>query len=167
MQQRNGGSNSTAVAAVAAAQQHDGGSYLGRLSPSGIGVHMLPSWEEFHNLGLAFFWAGRGGQEDGGNGLQEKNNDKETMMTTNDCSGRRRNAKGQWKRNIIAIGRRWGWHGRTSCRLPPLPVVGRHHSREEGCGLEKLFSRGNVNADKDDGANEDGWFRMNVPPLII
>jgi hypothetical protein len=67
---------------------------------------MLPSSEEFHDLGLAFFWAGGGGQEDGGDGLRKKNNDKGTMTTTNDCSGRgRRNAKGRWKRNIIAIGR--------------------------------------------------------------
>jgi hypothetical protein len=129
---------------------------------------MLPSLEEFHDLGSAFFRAGGGGQEDGGDGLQENNNDKGTMTITNNCSGRgRRNAKGLWKRNIIAIGRRWGWHGRTSCRLPSLPVVGRHNSREEGCGSETLFSRGDVDANEDDGANEDGWFQMNVPPLII
>jgi hypothetical protein len=141
---------------------------LGQLSPSGIGVHMLPSSEEFHDLGLALFRAGGGGQGDGGDDLQEKNNDKRTMMTTIDCSGRgRRNAKGRWKRNIIAIGWRWGWHGRMSCRLPPLPVVGRHHLREEGCGSETLFSCGDVDVDKDNGANEDGWFQMNVPPLII
>ena len=129
---------------------------------------MLPSSEEFHDLGSAFFRAGGGGQEDGGNGSREKNNDKGTMTITNDCSGRgRRNAEGRWKWNIIAIGRQWGWHGRTSCRLPPLPVVGRYHLQEEGCGSGMLFSCGDVDADKDDGANEDGWFRMNVPPLII
>jgi hypothetical protein len=36
-----------------------------------------------------------------------------------------------------------------------------------GMRLGKLFSRGNVDADEDNSANEDGWFRMNVPPLII
>ncbi len=129
---------------------------------------MLPSLEEFYDLGSAFFWAGGGGQEDGGDGSREKNNDKGMMTITNNCSGRgRRNAKGRWKRNIIAIGRQWGGHGRTSCWLPPLLVIGRHHSREEGCSLETLFSHGNVYADEDDGANEDGWFRMNIPPLII
>ncbi len=129
---------------------------------------MLPSSEEFHNLGLAFFQAGGGGQEDGGDGSREKNNDKGTMTITNNCSGRgRRNAEGRWKQNIIAIGRQWGWHGRTSCWLPPLPVVGQHHSREEGCGSETLFSCSDVDADKDNGANKDGWFQMNVPPLII
>ncbi len=36
---------------------------LGRLSPSGIGVRMLPSSEKFYDLGLAFFRAGGGGQD--------------------------------------------------------------------------------------------------------
>jgi hypothetical protein len=51
--------------------------------------------------------------------------------------------------------------------VPPQPVVGRHHLQEEGCGSETLLSHGNVGADNNNGANEDGWFRMNVPPLII
>jgi hypothetical protein len=47
---------------------------------------------------------------------------------------------------------------------PPWPVVGRHHSKE-GCGSETLLSCGNVD-NGDDSANDDGWFRMNKPPLI-
>jgi hypothetical protein len=88
------------------------------------------------------------------------------MTTTNDCSGRGRgNAEGQWNRNIIAMGRRWQWHRGTSCRLPPWPVVSRHQSREERCGSETLLSRGDVD-NKDNGANDDGKFQVNVPPLI-
>jgi hypothetical protein len=47
---------------------------------------------------------------------------------------------------------------------PPRPVIGRHHSREEGCGSETLSSRGDV--DDVDGENDDGWFQMKVPLLI-
>jgi hypothetical protein len=146
--------------------------------------HMMPSSDEFHHLGLAFvccpprmsftiwdrhsFGWEEEDEEDDGNGLQEKNNDKDTMTTTNGCSGHgRRNSKERWNQNIIAIGRQWRWHGRMSCWLPPRPVVGRHHSREEECGLKTLSSCSDVNAAGDDGANEDGWFQMNVPPLII
>ncbi len=35
---------------------------LGRVSPSEIGVRMLPSSDEFHDLGSAFFLAGGGGR---------------------------------------------------------------------------------------------------------
>jgi hypothetical protein len=145
---------------------------------------MLPSSDEFHHLGSAFvccpprtsftiwdrnsFGREEEDEEDDSDGLREKNNDKGTMTTTNDCSGHERhNDEGRWNWNIIAIGRRRRWHGRTSRRLPPRPVVGRHHSREEGCGSETLSSRGGADAAADDGASEDGWFRMNVPPLII
>jgi hypothetical protein len=101
---------------------------------------MLPSSDEFHHLGSAFvcypprtsftIWDRRSfGREEedeeyDGDGSREKNNDKGTMTTTNDCSGRgRRNAEGRCNRNIIVIGRRWRWHGRTSRRLPPRLVV--------------------------------------------
>jgi hypothetical protein len=46
----------------------------------------------------------------------------------------------------------------------PWFVVGQHHSWEKGCGSEMLSSCGDV--DDNDGANDDGWFQMNVPPLI-
>jgi hypothetical protein len=78
------------------------------------------------------------------------------MTTTNDCSGRgRRNAKGRWNQNIVAIGRRRRWHRGTSRRLPPRSVVGRHHSREEVCGSETLSSCGDVD-NNDDSAKDDG-----------
>ncbi len=107
-------------------------------------------------------------KDNDGNGLQERDHYNGTMMTTNDCSGcGRRNPKGQGIRNILAIGRQWRWHRGTSCRPPPpWPVVGRHHSREEECGLETLSSLGNVIVDNDDGANDNGQFQMVVPPLI-
>jgi hypothetical protein len=97
---------------------------------------MLPSSDEFHHLGSAFVccpprmsftiwdWRSFGreeeDEEDDGDGSREKNNDKGTMTTTNDCSGHgRHNFEGRLNRNIIAIGRRWRWHSRTSRRLPP------------------------------------------------
>ncbi len=52
--------------------------------------------------------------------------------------------------------------------LPSLPVVGQHHLQEEGCGLETLSSCGIVDDNNDNkSANDDTWFRMNVPPLIV
>jgi hypothetical protein len=64
-------------------------------------------------------------EEDDSDGLQERDNDKGTMTTTNDCSGRgRRNAKGRWNLNIVAIGRQRQWHRGTSRQLPPRLVVG-------------------------------------------
>ncbi len=78
------------------------------------------------------------------------------MTTINDCSGLgRRNAEGRWNQNIVAIGRRRRWHCGTSRQLPPRPVVGRHRSREEGCGSETLSSCGGVDND-DDSTNDDG-----------
>ncbi len=91
------------------------------------------------------------------------------MTTTNDCSGRgRHNAKQRWKWNIIAIEQQQQWHRGMSCWFPPQPVVGQHHSQEEGCGSKTLLSCSNVdnNNNNDDGANDNGWFQMNVPPLI-
>jgi hypothetical protein len=56
---------------------------------------MLPSSDEFHDLGSAFFRGEEEGEEDDSDSLRERDNDKGTMMTTNDCSGRgRRNAEG-------------------------------------------------------------------------
>jgi hypothetical protein len=49
---------------------------------------------------------------------------------------------------------------------PPLPVVGQHHSQEEGCGSKMLSSCCNVDDNDDDGANDDGQFRMSIPLLI-
>ncbi len=47
------------------------------------------------------------GKDDDGNGLQERDDYKGKMMTTNDCSGHgRHNAKGQWSRYIVAIRQR-------------------------------------------------------------
>jgi hypothetical protein len=40
---------------------------------------------------------------------------------------------------------------------PPPPVVGQHHSREEGCVLETLSSCGNVD-NINDGGNDNGRF---------
>jgi hypothetical protein len=129
---------------------------------------MLPSLDKFHNLGSGSFGRVEEDEEDDGNGSREKNNDKGTMTTTNDCSGHgRRNAKEQWNWNIIAIWRQWRWYGRTSHWLPPWPVVGRHHWREEGCSSKMLSSCSNVDAANNNGANEDGWFQMNISPLII
>ncbi len=55
----------------------------------------------------------------------------------------------------------------VSSAPPPGPIVGRHHSREEGCGLETLLSCSDVDDDdNNDGANDGEWFQMNVPPLI-
>jgi hypothetical protein len=45
------------------------------------------------------------------------------------------------------------------------PAVGRHLSRKEGSILETLLSRGDVGNDNN-GANDDGRFQMNLPPLI-
>jgi hypothetical protein len=72
---------------------------------------MLPSLDKFHHLGLVFvccpprtsftIWDRRffgreeEDEEDDGNGSREKDNEKGTMTTINDCSGHgRRNAKG-------------------------------------------------------------------------
>ncbi len=57
-------------------------------------------------------------------------------------------------------------HHGTYRQIPPRPVVGRHHLREEGCGSETLSSYGDVDND-DDGVNDDGRFRLNVPPFLI
>jgi hypothetical protein len=105
-------------------------------------------------------------EDDDGEGLQERDDYKGTMTTINDCSGcGRRNAKGRWNQNIIVIRRQRQWHCGTSCWLTPQPVVGQHHSREEGCGSEMLSSCGGVDND-DDSENDNGWFQMNVPPMI-
>jgi hypothetical protein len=104
--------------------------------------------------------------DDDSDGSQERDDDEGTMRTTNDCSGRgRRNTEGRWNQNIIATGRRRRWHHGKSRRLPPRPDVGRHHSREKGCGSETLLSCGIVYND-DDSANDDGRYRMNVTLLI-
>ncbi len=44
---------------------------------------------------------------------------------------------------------------KVSLAPPPRPVVGRHHLREEGCGLETLSSFSNVVNDDNNGANDD------------
>jgi hypothetical protein len=59
-------------------------------------------------------------KDNDGNGLQERDNYKGMMTTTNDCSGHgRRNAKGRWNRKIVAFGWRWQWHHGKSHWLPP------------------------------------------------
>ncbi len=88
------------------------------------------------------------------------------MTTANDCSGRgRHNTKGRWNQNTVAIWQQRQWHHGTS-HPPPPPVDGRHHSWEEGCGLETLLSCGNVDNDNNSGANDNVRFQTNVPPLI-
>ncbi len=97
-------------------------------------------------------------QDDDGDCSQERDNYKGAMTATNDCSGRgRRNAEGGLNQNIVAIGRRQQLHRGTSRWLPSPPVVGRRHSREEGCGSETLSSCGDVN-NNDDSANDVGRF---------
>ncbi len=66
----------------------------------------------------------------------------------------------------LRIGRQWRWHHGTSCWLPSWPIVGQHHLRVEGCGSEMMSSCSNVNNDNDNGANDDGQFRLIVSPLI-
>jgi hypothetical protein len=56
--------------------------------------------------------------------------------------------------------------GRRCLVDSPPPSFGQHHLQEEGCGLEMLSSCGNVDNNNDNSANDDGWFRMNVPLLI-
>jgi hypothetical protein len=130
-----------------------------------IVVVCCPPWMSFTIWDRHSFRREEEDTEDDSNGSRKRDNNKGIMTTTNDCSGRgRRNAKGRWSQNIVAIGRRRRWHRGMSRWLPPLPVVGRHHSREEGGGSEMLLSWGNV--DNNDGANDNGWFQMNVPSLI-
>jgi hypothetical protein len=53
----------------------------------------------------------------------------------------------------------------VSLAPPSRPVVGRHLSQKEGSSSKMLLSCGNVN-NNDDGANDNGRFQMNIPPLI-
>jgi hypothetical protein len=130
-----------------------------------IVVVCCPPWMSFTIWDRPSFRQEEEDTEDDSNGSRKRVNNKEMMTTTNDCSGHgRRNAKGRWNQNIVAIGRQRQWHRRMSCWLPPLPVVRRHQSREEGGGSEMLLSCGNIG--NNDGANDDGWFQMNVPSLI-
>ncbi len=123
-------------------------------------VVYCPPWMSFTIWDRCSFRREEEDEEDDSNGSQKRDNNKVTMTTTNDCSGHgRRNTKGRWSRNIVAIGRQRRWHRGTSRWLPPRPVVGRHHSREEGGGSETLLSCSDVD-------DNDGWFQMNVPSLI-
>jgi hypothetical protein len=68
---------------------------------------MLPSSDESHNQGSAFFWDQEEDKDKDGGGLRERDDYKGKMTTTNDCSGHgRRIAEGRWNRNIVAIKRR-------------------------------------------------------------
>jgi hypothetical protein len=120
---------------------------LGQVSPSGTGVHMLSPKTSFMIWDRCSFGREEEDEEDDGDSSREKNNDKGTMTTTNNCSCHGwHNAEGRWNRNIIAIRRQWQWHGRMSRQIHPWPVIGQHHSRKEGCGLEMLSSGGDVDA---------------------
>ncbi len=69
-------------------------------------VVCCPSWMSFTIWDWRSFRREEEDEEDDSNGSRKRDNNKGTMTTTNDCSGHgRRNAKGRWNRNIVAIGR--------------------------------------------------------------
>ncbi len=134
--------------------------YVARIAPPmlpAVIVVCFPPWtrvtiRDWHSFGR------EEDDEDNDGDCSQERYDYEMMTATNDCSGRgRRNAEGQWNQNIVAIRRQRRLHCGTSRQLPPLPVVGRHHSREEGCGSEMLSSCGDVD-NNDNSANDDGYF---------
>ncbi len=129
-----------------------------------IALHMLlavivvccPPWTRVTIRDRRSFGREEEDKDDDGDCLRERDDYEGTMMATNDYSGHgRRNAEGRWNQNIVAIGRQRRLHRRTSRRLPSPPVVGRRHSRQEGCGSETLSSCGDVD-NNDDSANDDG-----------
>jgi hypothetical protein len=134
--------------------------YVVRIAPPMLPAAVVvcfPPWTRVTIRDWRSFGRGEEDEDDDGNCSRERDNYKGTMTATNDCSGRgRRNAEGQWNQNIVSIGWRRRLHRGTSRPLPPPPVVGRHHSLEEGCGSETLLSCGDVD-NNDDSANEDGW----------
>ncbi len=135
-------------------------SYVAQIAPPilpAVVVVCFPPWtrvtiQDWRSFGM------EEEDEDDDRDCSQERDDYKMMMATNDCSGHgRRNAEGRWNQNIVAIGRQWQLHRGTSRWLPPPPIVGRHHSREEGCGLEMLLSCGDVD-NNDNSANEDGQF---------
>ncbi len=123
--------------------------------------------DEFHNPRLAFFWGGKGGwgwwwQWFAREGQLRWNNDNHQWLQWPWEAQCWRTRDPEYCRNQAAM----EMAPRNISSPPPRPAVDWHHSREEVCGSKTLLSLSNVLVNDDDGANDNGWFRMIVPPLI-